>query len=116
MTTPSFANLQQRPWSRLARCTAVVSASLLLGACSSVRPWLNEPMPLPEESAEVRKAVLQHTAARDPSMLVAVTLSGGGARASAFGFGVLIALQQARYHWKGRDTTLLNATDVVSGV
>ena len=106
----------QHPWGRWARCTALASAALLLGACSSVRPWLNQPMPLPEESAEVRKAVLQHTAARDPSMLVAVTLSGGGARASAFGFGVLSALQQARYHWNGIDTTLLNATDVVSGV
>ena len=116
MPTPPCADLHRRFWPRLARCTAWASAALLLGACSSVRPWLNQPMPLPEESAEVRKAVLQHTAARDPSMLVAVTLSGGGARASAFGFGVLSALQQARYHWKGRDTTLLNATDVVSGV
>ena len=116
MPTPPCADLHRRFWPRLARCTALASAALLLGACSSVRPWMNQPMPLPEESAEVRKAVLQHTAARDPSMLVAVTLSGGGARASAFGFGVLSALQQARYHWKGRDTTLLNATDVVSGV
>jgi NTE family protein len=47
---------------------------------------------------------------------VAVTLSGGGPRAAAFGFGVLTEMQQTRFRWNGRDTTLLDATDVVSGV
>lgn len=69
-----------------------------------------------QQASELRHAALQQTAARDPSMLVAVTLSGGGARAAAFGFGVLTAMQRAHYQWKGRDTTLLSATDVVSGV
>ena len=64
----------------------------------------------------LRKAELQETAARDPSLLVAVTLSGGGARAAAFGFGVLTAMQQAQFHWNGRDNNLLDATDVISGV
>ena len=117
-TTPALGtgSAAARRWHRLARCTALAWAALLLGACSSVRPWMNQPLPLPEQMPEARRAALQHTAARDPSMLVAVTLSGGGARASAFGFGVLSALQEARYHWNGIDTTLLNATDVVSGV
>ena len=80
------------------RCSGLLVAAMLLSACSSLKPWINEPLSLTEPSIESRKAVLQQTAARDPSMLVAVTLSGGGARAAAFGFGVLTAMQQARYH------------------
>ena len=91
-------------------------ATALLTACSSLKPWVNQPLSLAERAAESRNAQVQQTAARDPSLLVAVTLSGGGARAAAFGFGVLTAMQQARYQWKGRDTNLLNATDVISGV
>ena len=99
-------------WRRSLLLMAVVS----LSACSSLKPWVNEPLTLSSQADEARKAELQRTAARDPSMLVAVTLSGGGARAAAFGFGVLTAMQQASYQWKGQNTTLLNATDMISGV
>ena len=95
---------------------AVVLAAALLGACSSVRPWVNEPLPATANTVVERQELLRQIAARDPSMLVAVTLSGGGARAAAFGFGVLSAMQDTQFRWNGRDTTLLNATDVVSGV
>lgn len=94
----------------------VFLAALLLSACSSLHPWINEPLKAAEQSPEPRKAELQQVAARDLSLLVAVTLSGGGARAAAFGFGVLSAMQQARFDWHGRNTALLDATDVVSGV
>lgn len=89
---------------------AALAAAVLLSACSSVRPWINEPMP------DTEQAVYQHISSRDPSILVAVTLSGGGARAAAFGFGVLTEMQETRFDWNGRNTTLLDATDVVSGV
>lgn len=62
------------------------------------------------------QAVYQHISSRDPTILVAVTLSGGGARAAAFGFGVLTEMQETRFEWNGHSTTLLDATDVVSGV
>lgn len=99
----------------LRRAAALVAIALLT-ACSSTRPWINQPVEVTEPSAAQRRAALQNTAARDPSVLVAVTLSGGGARAAAFGLGVLGAMEQARFHWRGRDTSLLDATDVVSGV
>ncbi len=83
---------------------------VVLAGCSSVRPWVNEPMPLEEQ------AVTQRPSQRDPTILVAVTLSGGGARAAAFGFGVLTEMQNTVFEWNGRRTTLLDATDVVSGV
>jgi len=89
---------------------ALVLAVALLAGCSSVKPWINQPLPPEDQNLPVRKTE------RDPSMLVAITLSGGGARAAAFGFGVLTAMQETRYQWNGEETTLLDATDVVSGV
>ncbi len=89
---------------------ALLAAMGVLSACSSVRPWVNEPMPRDEQ------AVTQRPSMRDPTILVAVTLSGGGARAAAFGFGVLTEMQNTVFEWNGQRTTLLDATDVVSGV
>jgi len=54
-----------------------------LGACSTARPWINAPRSAATELDSVA------IAKRDPSALFAVTLSGGGARAAAFGYGVL---------------------------
>ncbi|WP_240456914.1 patatin-like phospholipase family protein [Acidovorax sp. 1608163] len=96
-------------WRWMAHSALIVGLGLL-SACSSVRPWVNEPLPAEDQSVPLRKSE------RDPSILVAVTLSGGGARAAAFGFGVLTEMQQTRFEWDGQPTTLLDATDVVSGV
>lgn len=95
---------------RAARTVAALGIALVLAGCSSVKPWINEPLPPEDQSIPVRKSE------RDPSILVAVTLSGGGARAAAFGFGVLTEMQETRFVWNGSPTTLLDATDVVSGV
>ena len=95
---------------RAARTVAALGIALVLAGCSSVKPWINEPLPSEDQSIPVRKSE------RDPSILVAVTLSGGGARAAAFGFGVLTEMQETRFVWNGSPTTLLDATDVVSGV
>ena len=86
---------------------------LLLGACSSLRPWQNQPLqPLKDRAVTVQDAA----AVEDRSMLMLVSLSGGGARAAAFGYGVLDALQQTRVLWRGQDTSLLDQLDVISGV
>ena len=54
--------------------------------------------------------------ARPPSIIAAVTLSGGGARAAAFGLGVLQELKETQFTWDGRQTTLLDEVGLVSGV
>ncbi|NML60979.1 patatin-like phospholipase family protein [Massilia sp. RP-1-19] len=46
----------------------------------------------------------------------AVTLSGGGARAAAFGLGVLKELKATGFAWEGRQTTLMDEMGLVSGV
>jgi len=86
----------------------------LLAGCSTQRPWLNAPLTEPEAVAE--KAQQGLGAAEDLGLMVGVTLSGGGARAAAFGYGVLDALRQTKVQWNGQATTLLDEVDVVSGV
>ena len=49
-------------------------------------------------------------------IVAAVTLSGGGARAAAFGLGVLQELKATRFELDGRETTLLDEVGLISGV
>jgi NTE family protein len=112
---------------------------LLLGACSSVRPWQNQPL---NATAARKPAMPMATTADERSMLMfsqslgrraggaraaafgygvldalrqtrvedrSSGRSGGGARAAAFGYGVLDALQQTRVQWRGEATSLLDA-------
>jgi NTE family protein len=48
--------------------------------------------------------------------VAAVTLSGGGARAAAFGLGVLEELKATSFKLEGRSTTLLDEVGLISGV
>lgn len=94
------------------RRTAACVAALLLAACSTVRPWINEP--LPNEAPP--PAAAERTAAPQRPIIAAVTLSGGGARAAAFGLGVLQELKDTRFELEGSPTTLLDEVGLVSGV
>lgn len=99
----------------LARRVLTAGTVLLLAACSTARPWLNQPItarsPMPSP-ATVQVSVQ----APAPSMIAAVTLSGGGARAAAFGYGVLKELKATRFRWEGRTTTILDEAGLISGV
>lgn len=92
------------------RWLAVTACAALLTACSSVRPWLNTAM----QADQLRSMHVNET--RDPSLVMAVTISGGGARAAAFGYGVLRELEDHEFDWRGRRLTLLEATDLISAV
>ncbi|MCZ2090153.1 MAG: patatin-like phospholipase family protein [Burkholderiales bacterium] len=96
------------PATWIGRCL-MLSLALLTG-CSTVRPWINTPMA--QEQAQVSHV----NRTRDPSLVMAVTISGGGARAAAFGYGVLRALDEVRFDLNGKHLTLLEATDLISGV
>src|SRR4030095_12237645 len=48
--------------------------------------------------------------------VAAVALSGGGARAAAFGLGVLQELKDPQCAWDGRQTPLLDEVGLISGV
>ena len=87
--------------------------AVCLAGCSSMRPWLNEPL---VERGPPTSSIMAPESGRDPTILVAVTLSGGGARAAAFGYGVLEELRRTTFDLNGRHSDLLDATDVISGV
>lgn len=106
--------------SHLKRWAIFLAAAALLAsttACSTTRPWINAPLAGgvvaadPDDVASLGKA-----SAGDFSVLAAVTLSGGGARAAAFGYGVLQAMHQTPVLLDGRATSLLDQVGVISGV
>jgi NTE family protein len=97
---------------RLGRMAAWALVVLLAG-CASVRPWQNLPL---QPDVRVKAEAEVPAEVDDRSLAVVVSLSGGGARAAAFGYGVLDALRQTQVHWNDRDITLLDELDVISGV
>jgi NTE family protein len=99
----------------LPRWVLYAGAAVLLAACATTRPWLNQP--ITAESPKPSFTPVQMSAQeRAPSMIAAITLSGGGARAAAFGLGVLKEHKATRFEWEGRTTSLLDEVGLVSGV
>lgn len=88
----------------------------LLSGCSTWRPWQNAPLPAGHTAGGYRIDASQETPAPAEALTVVVTFSGGGARAAAFGYGVLQALEQQPFSWQGREISLLDEIDLISGV
>lgn len=99
----------------LARWLLCAGAAVLLAACSTTRPWLNQPITA-ESPAPSLTPVQVSAQERAPSMIAAIALSGGGARAAAFGLGVLKELKATRFEWEGRTTSILDQVGLISGV
>jgi NTE family protein len=98
---------------------AVPLAVAVLAACSTTRPWVNEPRAA-STTIDVKPAPdptqPDGTPQGSPSVIAAVALSGGGARAAAFGLGVLEEMKATRFDLDGRQTTLLDEVGLISGV
>jgi len=97
---------------------AVVTAAALIAGCSTTHPWLNAPLP-PLAETDVGSGIGSMPTAgpkKSPSVITAVALSGGGARAAAFGLGVLEEMKATRIEVDGRKTTLLDEVELISGV
>ena len=73
-----------------ARIAALLVAICCAG-CSGITPWINQPL---QPGGRIDS---QAIAQRDSSALFAVTLSGGGARAAAFAYGVMKELRATRW-------------------
>lgn len=95
--------------SPLSRLVGLWLATLLLAGCSTIRPWQNPPSAHPSPAMAAAPSA-------DRSIVAAVTLSGGGTRAAAFGLGVLRELKATSFQWQGRDTTVLDEVSFISGV
>lgn len=97
---------------RLVRVLALIGL-LVLSGCSTVRPWQNRDA----RPGTIRTQDDTLQATNPPSsIVVVVSLSGGGARASAFGLGVLQEMNATHFSWEGRPTNLLERLSAISGV
>ena len=105
-------NVEMKALIRRMPGVALLALTMLAG-CSSYRPWINPPL----AAASAPPQPLRHAPppASQPVMM-AVTLSGGGARAAAFGLGVLRELKATQFTLNGQPTTLLDHTALISGV
>ena len=116
----AVSTLPKNQRSRFLQVAQACATALLLAACSTTRPWVNLPITADLPSASTQIAAPPVDPAADarptPSIIAAVTLSGGGARAAAFGLGVLQELKETQFTWAGRQTTLLDEVGLVSGV
>lgn len=109
------ARQAHRHWGRW----ITLAGALALAGCSSHRPWVNPPLPAASVASAVAAAApdVRHTPATAAQpVMVAVTLSGGGARAAAFGLGVLRELKATSFTLSGQPETLLDHVVLVSGV
>lgn len=99
------------------RTQLACAAALLLGGCAGTRPWINQPIRADSPKPAAALVVpIRPQAAGQPTIIAAVTLSGGGARAAAFGLGVLQELKATSFELDGRRTTLLDEVGLLSGV
>ncbi|WP_255368705.1 patatin-like phospholipase family protein [Polaromonas sp. OV174] len=102
---------------RLLRLPVLLALAGLVAACSTVKPWINEPLPPADAPVAMQAGEPATEFSNRPSVLMVVTLSGGGARAAAFGYGVLSELQRIPVREDGAVVgSLLDEVDVISGV
>lgn len=112
--------LRLKHWPLLRRHSSalILASAACLSACSSYRPWINQPSP--PSTARVEQSPAQSGQAGQVKsgqpVVVAVALSGGGARAAAFGLGVLKGLKAAEFELPDRRTNLLDEVSLISGV
>lgn len=91
------------------RLFLLVVAALLVSGCSTYRPWQNTTPAMPSPPHVV-------TPGEGRSLVAALTLSGGGTRAAAFGLGVMAELKRTRITWDGRHTSLMDEVGFIGGV
>jgi NTE family protein len=90
--------------------------SLTLG-CEYVRPTINAPLARWDAGYGYRSTNLppSKTGSSD-SLFILASFSGGGARASAFSYGVLRELSRIQIRWEGIDKRLLDELNVINAL
>ena len=95
------------------RFAGIVLCAVALGGCATIQ---NAPinLPLPADVSVIDPSRSVPTNGDD--LLIGLAFSGGGTRAAAFSFGVLAALDQTETGPAGRNSSLLERVDYMSGV
>jgi NTE family protein len=98
---------------------ALACAALFSSGCASTyRPSLNQALepPIATKAGIPAHRSADSLPATSSGLMLIVSFSGGGTRAAALSYGILDKLKSTKIKWDGRDTTLLNEIDVLSGV
>ncbi|WP_373741053.1 patatin-like phospholipase family protein [Neisseria sp.] len=88
----------------------------LLSACSLVRYQPLETISDINRSQGYRAETVKTSRYPGDDTLVIMMFSGGGTRAAALGYGVLEELKRQKVYINGREQTLLDSVDIVTGV
>jgi NTE family protein len=89
--------------------------ALGLGGCASLNAQVNAPLTADGATTGYRLGEVTSSANSD-ELLVIVSFSGGGKRSSAFGYGALMAMRDIRFTYGGRERSLLEEADILTGV
>ena len=98
-----------------ARSCLIVLLVVFLSGCSHYHYPVNRSLKQPEPQEGYRGRTLAQTDSKDDLMIL-LTFSGGGTRAAAFSYGVLETLRDTEVSVHGREESLLDHVDVISGV
>ncbi|MFZ9478666.1 MAG: patatin-like phospholipase family protein, partial [Steroidobacteraceae bacterium] len=101
----------RRPGRFIGLCLLLV----MTAGCTTPSAFLGEPITQVEASRGYRLGSALETQP-SPDMLVVVTLSGGGKRASAMAYGLLEQLATDRLRHDGLERRLLDEVDIISAV
>ncbi len=116
----SFHSCGQRPGRSSVgaghRLMAATLTAILLNACSTEHYLVNQRLEPPGhgQAAYAMRNIKQ--AGNSDSLFVVMSVSGGGYRAAAMGYGVLSALRETAIAWEGSEKSLLDELDVITGV
>ena len=103
---------------RRLRSIAFIVLAGLAGGCAGVIN--NAPVNVPLGANAAAALAAADTESKDPALnddvVVGLAFSGGGMRAAAFSYGVLIEMDKARVTLGGKSVALLDRLDFVSGV
>ncbi len=92
---------------------ARVAALFALAGCASLH---NDPINLPVGDVNAAAAIGRSDPAYADDLLVGLAFSGGGTRAAAYSYGVLRELDQTRIRDAGKEISLIEHLDFISGV
>jgi NTE family protein len=88
---------------------------LWLAACSTAHYPINPPLQRVDTNTGYRAPRIFASEPND-RFFMHMSVSGGGARAAALGFGTMEALRDTRVRWDGRDKALIDKLDMLVGV
>ena len=101
----------------LARAALIISVALAAGACTTYGVIENKPLaPALGQPAYTLGEFARKLNRRSDELALAVVFSGGGTRAAALSYGVMLELRDTRVPIGGKEQRLLDAVSAISSV